>query len=207
MDEKEAPEEGRGADGEPTEEEEAVEVAEEVVESDEKEKENVQADEAAPGDTEEAAPLLAEAKVGLKPAESPWSLRRVGEDEVFYLRFGETVLGRKTDSCDLVLRGDGYISSRHAAVVATVTTLEITDQGSTNGTFVNDDKLEPEVTRQLGAGDSIRLGQTSLTVEYHELGEALSKAGDEQEADAEEEPDGTSTEEPDSEGDMQPDPE
>lgn len=121
--------------------------------------------EAEPADTEDQKPeLLAEAHLDVKPAASPWSLARTGTDEVLYLPFGETQLGRKPDKCDLVVRGDSYISGRHCRLVASLEHLEVTDLGSTNGTHANGERVAPDQTVGLSAGDTLRIGSTDFTV-------------------------------------------
>ena len=72
----------------------------------------------------------------------------------------ELTLGR--ENADVVLE-DAEISRRHASVRSAAGTLEITDAGSANGTFVNGSRVVG--SQQLNAGDVIRLGKTMLTVE------------------------------------------
>lgn len=129
--------------------------------------------EAAPG----LAPIgeLTEMHAEIAPATSPWSLARPGEAPEFFLPYGESILGRKPDKATIVVRGDGYISGAHLRIVASETTLEATDLGSTNGSFVNGEQLAADIVRQLGAEDNLRLGQTELTVCYNEIGEATSE--------------------------------
>ena len=102
---------------------------------------------------------------------SPWRLKRVGEDEFFDLPSGGSELGRKPDKCDIVVRGDGYLSGKHARIVASLDLLEVTDLGSTNGTYVNSERVAPDAVHELKAGDILRLGQTDLEVEYIEPAE------------------------------------
>lgn len=132
------------------------------------------------GDADNDAPGLApigelvETHVELAPATSPWALARPGEEPEYFLAFGESILGRKPEKATVVVRGDGYISGAHLRLISSETTLEATDLGSTNGSFVNGEQLAPDVMRQLGAGDMLRLGQTELVVVYNEIGEAIS---------------------------------
>ena len=106
---------------------------------------------------------LEPAQVELKPAPSPWVLTREGTPE-FFLPFGDTVLGRKPDHADMVVRGDGYISGQHCKLVASEDVLEIIDLGSTNGTYVNNERCEPSQVYKLGDGYALRLGKTDLAV-------------------------------------------
>ncbi len=66
-----------------------------------------------------------------------------------------TTVGR--DDCDVVLT-DPEVSRRHAVLVASSDGLAIEDLGSTNGTWVNGQRIaRPEPIR---AGDEVRFGNT-----------------------------------------------
>ncbi len=69
-------------------------------------------------------------------------------------------IGRAPDN-GLVVR-DGRASRHHARIDARRGTLILSDLGSTNGSFVNDRRIEAVA---LGAGDRIRIGTTSLVIE------------------------------------------
>ena len=62
-------------------------------------------------------------------------------------------------------------SSRHAEIRPMDNGYAITDLGSTNGTFVNEQQLRPNEPRQLNAGDSVRVGDTRFTYEVSGLPE------------------------------------
>lgn len=121
--------------------------------------------EAAP--TREAAPPAAKARtlaidpggggeatgagVGwLVPLDGPQS------GELFQLR-GRAIVGTAPD-CDVVLR-EPSISGRHAEFVANHGAFRVTDLGSTNGTYVNDRRIN---TSDLIDNDSVRLGRVNL---------------------------------------------
>jgi pSer/pThr/pTyr-binding forkhead associated (FHA) protein len=97
------------------------------------------------------------------PSASHWELHREG-GETIPLGFGECTLGRK-EPASCVVEGDSYISGVHARLIATEDRLEITDLGSTNGTFVNEARLDPQQPWKLTSGDKLRLGQTTFVVE------------------------------------------
>jgi diguanylate cyclase (GGDEF)-like protein len=74
------------------------------------------------------------------------------------LRAGEATLGRDA-GCDLVLEADD-VSRRHARVRADAGRHVVEDLGSTNGTWVGDDRLA--APRPLASGDHVRLGSVVL---------------------------------------------
>lgn len=86
--------------------------------------------------------------------------------------FGRTMLsparltiGRSPDN-QLVLN-DTQASSHHAVIYADSTGYVITDLGSTNGTFVNQQRLTPNVPHMLRSADRIRIGGTEFTYEIN----------------------------------------
>jgi FHA domain len=74
----------------------------------------------------------------------------------------ELTAGRDASS-DLRLPADGYASGSHARFVRGEDTDLVEDLNSTNGTFVNGDRLTG--SRPLRDGDQITLGQTQLRYE------------------------------------------
>lgn len=94
------------------------------------------------------------------PSEARPLRLRLGE-VTFPLNAEKLVIGRSR-SCDIRLRED-TVSRLHAALVWRDDALVLEDLGSSNGTFVNGDRvLEP---RPLGAGDEIRFGSLRGMVE------------------------------------------
>ena len=73
---------------------------------------------------------------------------------------GPMVIGR--ENADITIH-DGEISRRHAEVRLSGAGLEIEDLGSTNGTFVNGERIEGE--RELAPGDVIKVGNTELALD------------------------------------------
>ena len=76
---------------------------------------------------------------------------------------GVTVLGRTQDNQIVV--NDVKASSHHAELRSTGQDYTITDLGSTNGTFVNDQQIDRTMPRVLRSGDKIRIGDTTYTFE------------------------------------------
>jgi pSer/pThr/pTyr-binding forkhead associated (FHA) protein len=72
------------------------------------------------------------------------------------------VVGRDPESASLVL-GDPEASRRHASVSPGASGVAVEDLGSTNGTFVNGERIDGSV--DAGAGDEIRIGTTVLVVQ------------------------------------------
>jgi pSer/pThr/pTyr-binding forkhead associated (FHA) protein len=68
------------------------------------------------------------------------------------------VIGR-APSADIVL-ADPHLSRRHATVQLTAVGVTPTDLGSTNGSWLNDQRITGSV--QLADGDVVRLGRTEL---------------------------------------------
>jgi hypothetical protein len=82
--------------------------------------------------------------------------------EVRMLDSAPLTLGRGFGN-DVSLDRDEYVSTRHARIEPRRDGFWIQDEGSTNGTFVNGDKLtEPH---RLQPGDLIRIGDTDLRFE------------------------------------------
>jgi len=74
-------------------------------------------------------------------------------------------IGRAPDN-QLVLN-DTKASSHHAEIsqASDGQSYSITDLGSTNGTFVNGQRIDQNVARSLNAGDTVRIGDTTFTYE------------------------------------------
>jgi pSer/pThr/pTyr-binding forkhead associated (FHA) protein len=79
---------------------------------------------------------------------------------------GTTVLGRHAD-CDIRLNNEG-ISRRHAEIVVTGDGLLVRDIGSSNGTFVNGEKIEEKT---LKVGDEVRFDALRFLVQNPALPE------------------------------------
>ncbi len=76
---------------------------------------------------------------------------------------GELVIGRAADDADGRLGDDPQLSRRHARLAhGAAGALTIEDLGSSNGTFVNGERVEG--VRVLRLGDVVRMGTTELAV-------------------------------------------
>ena len=73
----------------------------------------------------------------------------------------ELVAGRDT-GLDLSMPSDGYASGRHARFLRGVHADSVEDLGSTNGTYVNRNKVDATVA--LHPGDYLQIGRTVMEV-------------------------------------------
>lgn len=71
-----------------------------------------------------------------------------------------TTLGRKEDNS--IILNDKFISSNHARIYVKDNTIVLEDLNSTNGTFVNEQKVIGKI--RVGVNDSIRLGSTVFKI-------------------------------------------
>ena len=70
-------------------------------------------------------------------------------------------IGRSTD-CQLIL-DDDYVSTRHARIYRTAQGYLVEDLGSTNGTYLNNERLSSPAP--FTPADTLRIGRTLLVVE------------------------------------------
>jgi hypothetical protein len=85
----------------------------------------------------------------------------------------ELILGRKTSDTSetggyLINIGayDGFISRRHAKISRNANRYEIVDLGSSNGTWVNRQRLIPQKPYPLLNGSHIQMGHIQLMIHY-----------------------------------------
>lgn len=79
----------------------------------------------------------------------------------FVLRDGNTTVGRHPES-DIFLN-DVTVSRHHCRFVASGDTLAVEDSGSTNGTYVNDERVD---STELKAGDEVLIGRFHFVVAH-----------------------------------------
>ncbi|HEY4575880.1 MAG TPA: FHA domain-containing protein [Thermoanaerobaculia bacterium] len=87
---------------------------------------------------------------------------------------GELILGREQGSADLVIDDPG-VSRRHARVLSDAGGVIVEDLGSSNGTYVNGQRISGPV--ELGAGDEVQVGATIMGVEGGTAATALMPPG------------------------------
>lgn len=88
----------------------------------------------------------------------------VTEEERYPMRLGENRIGRKPEN-DVVI-SDPYVSSSHGILEIGDRTAYYTDVGSTNGSFLNGARLEPQQKTTLQPGDVLKIGQKDFTIEW-----------------------------------------
>lgn len=98
-----------------------------------------------------------------RPAKVPTTLRVTqGKQAGLTMGLGQSlVIGRSAD-CQLIL-DDDYVSTRHARLYATPRGYWVEDLGSTNGTYVNDERISSPV--EFSRDDTLRIGRTLMVVE------------------------------------------
>lgn len=87
----------------------------------------------------------------------------VGEGKEYPLKKGVNVFGRKSENDVQIV--DPYVSGRHGEIEVADDGVYLTDTGSTNGTMLNDAKVNPNQKMKLTKDDVIRLGSLHFRVE------------------------------------------
>jgi pSer/pThr/pTyr-binding forkhead associated (FHA) protein len=90
----------------------------------------------------------------------------VGEGAERPLKKGVNTFGRKSDNDISIV--DPYVSGRHGEIDVADDGVYLTDTGSTNGTMLNDAKLNPNQRTKISQDDEIRLGSLRFHVEVKE---------------------------------------
>lgn len=101
-----------------------------------------------------------------------------GENEGVELRIHppRTLTIGRSEECDVYL-GEKKISRRHCQIIVEETRVVLRDLGSTNGTFINEQRLEGEQT--LSPTDRVQMGTTLLGFSFQgETGESLARMSD-----------------------------
>jgi pSer/pThr/pTyr-binding forkhead associated (FHA) protein len=95
---------------------------------------------------------------------------RYGEDnfQEIPLYPGKYKIGRKGGN-DIVLNQDAYVSGAHAEISCEPGICILTDLGSSNGTFVNDIRLEPQSPHSLADGDILRFGNSIFHLQINDI--------------------------------------
>ena len=75
----------------------------------------------------------------------------------------EVTIGRAPDN-DVVLQ-DAQASGHHARLLLGSGGYRVVDLNSTNGTFLNEQRLAPQTPTAFGPGDTLLMGQSRITLE------------------------------------------
>jgi pSer/pThr/pTyr-binding forkhead associated (FHA) protein/predicted lipid-binding transport protein (Tim44 family) len=75
---------------------------------------------------------------------------------------GPVIVGRSSARATFVLK-DSEASRRHASLIPQGQSVNVQDLGSTNGTFVNDERIDER--RMVGVGDRLRIGTSVIEVQ------------------------------------------
>ncbi len=94
------------------------------------------------------------------PTGVPRLVRDTGE--VLNLADGENLVGRDVGLA-VSLAAESTVSRRHASITQAGSSIVLKDLGSTNGTYVNGNKVDTE--RTLSAGDAVQFGQVHFRFE------------------------------------------
>ena len=100
---------------------------------------------------------------GEEPAVARLKANAAGLKDIL-IRVGTTTIGRRPGNT-VVIAGDPYISGRHAELLCDATGCYLVDSGSTNGTVVNGERLEPGQKQLLLDGDEVTIGEGTYVFE------------------------------------------
>lgn len=116
---------------------------------------------------EQIQPIVVEliSKMTLGRGEDPVLTNKIGDEES-EAEFNRQMALLKNPHVDLSSfhAHERGVSRKHARISINNMRLTVADLGSTNGTFVNNEKLDPNVEYPIKAGDELRLGFLSLTL-------------------------------------------
>jgi pSer/pThr/pTyr-binding forkhead associated (FHA) protein len=132
----------------------------------------------------EAAPAPAATPPPREDRGAPVALLRREDGQELPLYEGSNILGRRQEN-DVWLTGDPYVSGRHAEIRIAEGETVLVDLGSTNGTFIDEERLPAGEERRLTPPAPFRIGKTNLTLHAAPAG---AEAAPETEAAAEEPP-------------------
>ncbi|HCS51203.1 FHA domain-containing protein [Rubinisphaera sp.] len=80
------------------------------------------------------------------------------------------IIGRQ-NHCDIRVVSN-ELSREHCRIEVDHDEAHLIDLGSTNGTYLNQNKLEPHQPYQLSEGDIIRLGPAAFSIRIHDMNES-----------------------------------
>ena len=94
-------------------------------------------------------------------------LKNIHTSERYEKELGKKlIIGRKGKECDIVIKGDQAISGHHCQMYLENGKVYLEDLNSSNGTSVNDHRVEEPV--QIQNGDILKIGITELSITIDE---------------------------------------
>jgi len=116
----------------------------------------------------EVGSLAVEAEAGAAEPTAAAVVEITVDGETFGLAEGEHVLGRSEGD---VIVSNPYLSRRHMKLTVRERKLFAADLGSTNGTFVDGERLEPDAEREVGADAELKAGELAIELRWLEAPE------------------------------------
>jgi len=110
---------------------------------------------------EDADPMVPIAPTSVAPMTASEPSLVMDNGDVFAIPEGETTVGRDA-ACGLALVAESTVSRKHATLIRNGNVVQLRDDGSSNGTFVNGAKVD---SVDLKAGDQIQFGQAKFRFE------------------------------------------
>lgn len=92
----------------------------------------------------------------------------------FHIPLGISTIGRLVGS-SLLLESE-QVSRKHAQLACTLIDVQVTDLNSSNGSFLNGQKLTPGLPYTLSAGDTLKIGPFSMLLEQVQVQEEPAEA-------------------------------
>lgn len=101
--------------------------------------------------------IISNPKTRLRSTVDEWALQTKSSDQTYPL-VGEMTIGR--EGCDILLSGD-HASRKHAKITIDENKVVLEDMGSTNGTYVNDERIDKT---ELAPGDELRFDEEVFVI-------------------------------------------
>lgn len=95
---------------------------------------------------------------GENPNAKQYAIHRPYTNETFGIPQDEDVVVGRADTCDVVIRGNRFMGRRHLVLRISNGYAILTDNGSANGTYAYNRRLEPGVPIRLSLGDKFLVG-------------------------------------------------
>lgn len=96
------------------------------------------------------------------------SIHRVSTKSTIDITRYPFCIGRKAEFCDYALEDNQFVSKRHASILMKDGQAYIRDNGSANGTYLNDKRLVPNCEVLLSSGATFRIGNEEFV--FHAAG-------------------------------------